>query len=210
MASTGDLTMNDISVEQTVLGAILICERFYAEAADLRVGDFRLISHQVIFLRMGDLASASHPIDTVTLAQKLERRNELESVEGIAYLTSLIDGVPDRPSIGHYVRMLREAATRRLAAKLAEKAHKLAADPSVSMAAIVEIGNSIGALGSGVDVQPPRFSEEALSSVTTMHRGCWIFGIWMDGLTAISKFLSEHPEFALTSPVNEGILQLSR
>jgi putative DNA primase/helicase len=93
----------------------------------------------------------------------MERHHELEAVGGAAYIASLVDGVPDLKNIEHYVRMVRDDAARRRAGKLTEKAHQLAADPSVSTAALVEIGNSLSEIAAGIESAPPRFSEEALA-----------------------------------------------
>ena len=49
----------------------------------------------------------------ITLIEELDRRKESKPIGGVAYLSSLIDGVPDRPSIEHYVR---SCATRRCCA----------------------------------------------------------------------------------------------
>src|SRR5579864_8074041 len=100
-------------VEKSVLGAILLDDRFYKEAAELRPDDFSLDSHRRIFLRMRDLATTERPIDFLTLGEELSRHGELEAIGDEAYIASLVHGLPDRPSIRHYVRMLREAADRR-------------------------------------------------------------------------------------------------
>ena len=155
--------MSDIDVERTVLGAVLLDNLLYKQAAELRSNDFSLDSHRRIFARMVDLAESSRPINLITLIDELERHKELEAVGGQAYISGLVDGVPDRPSIEHHVQMVRTAADRRRAAKLLESAQRLAEDPSVPTAALAEIGNDLTDLASGVESLPPRFSEEALA-----------------------------------------------
>jgi len=91
------------------------------------------------------------------------RHNELEAIGGHGYIAGLLDGVPDRPRIEHYVKMVRASADRRRAAKLTEKAHRMAEDPSVSTGALAEIGNDLTDLAVGVAPLPPQFSEEALA-----------------------------------------------
>jgi len=155
--------VSDIDVERTVLGAVLLDNLLYKQAAELRSNDFSLDSHRRIFARMVDLAESSRPINLITLIDELERHKELEAVGGQAYISGLVDGVPDRPSIEHHVQMVRTAADRRRAAKLLESAQRLAEDPSVPTAALAEIGNDLTDLASGVESLPPRFSEEALA-----------------------------------------------
>jgi putative DNA primase/helicase len=150
-------------VERSVLGAILLESRLYQQAVELRPDDFSLHSHRRIFARMIDLDTAGHPIDMLTLQEELRVHRELDAVGGVAYIASLIDGVPERPSIQHYVQMVRMAARRRRAAKLVEKARGLTDDPSVPTAALAEIGNNLTELAAGLESLPPRFSEEALA-----------------------------------------------
>jgi len=64
---------------------------------------------------MGDLARSSKPIDIILLPEELRRRGELDLIGGEAYISGLLDGVPDRPSISHYVDIVKEKAARRSA-----------------------------------------------------------------------------------------------
>lgn len=150
-------------VERTVLGAVLLDNLLYKQAAELRSDDFSLDSHRRIFMRMVDLAESSRPINFITLIVEMERHKELEAVGGPAYISGLVDGVPDRPSIEHHVQMVRAFANRRRAAKLTEEAQRLAEDPSVPTAVLAGIGNELRELAAGVEGLPPRFSEEALA-----------------------------------------------
>lgn len=155
--------MSDLDIERTVLGAILLDSRLYEQVVDLRPEDFSLDWHRCIYLRMVDLAESSRPIDLTTLVEELERHKQLHLAGGLGYVSGLIDGVPERTSIQHYVKMMRTDADRRLAAKLAESAQRLAEDPSVPTTALAEIGNDLTKLASGMESLPPRFSEEALA-----------------------------------------------
>lgn len=150
-------------VERAVLGAILVDGRVYEQAAELGPDDFSLDSYRRIFERMGDLAAAGRPIDILTVVEELERHKELQSVGDAGYVSSLLDGVPERASIQHYVEMVRSNADRRRAAKIVERAQRLAADPSVSTAALAEMGNDLTSLVTGTEPLPPRLSEEALA-----------------------------------------------
>ena len=62
---------------------------------------------------MIDLADATRPIDLITLTEELDRHKELQAVGDRAYISSLLDGVPDRPSIEHYIRIVRDKALLR-------------------------------------------------------------------------------------------------
>ena len=71
---------------------------------------------------MRDLQDTGRPVDMITLAEELDRRKEVEAVGGVAYLSSLIDGVPERPSIEHYVRIVRNKALLRGLINIAQTA----------------------------------------------------------------------------------------
>ena len=99
----------NVEAERSILGAILLDNFAYNQAAEhLKPDDFSLDSHRRIYGRMVDLAESSRPIDIITLVEELERNKELQSIGDVGYVSSLLDGVPDRPSIEHYVRIVRD------------------------------------------------------------------------------------------------------
>ena len=104
----------NVEAERSILGAILLDNFAYNQAAEhLKPDDFSLDSHRRIYGRMVDLAESSRPIDIITLVEELERNKELQSIGDVGYVSSLLDGVPDRPSIEHYVRIVRDKALLR-------------------------------------------------------------------------------------------------
>jgi replicative DNA helicase len=62
---------------------------------------------------MMELADSSRPIDIITLVEELKQKSDLQAVGGDAYISSLVDGVPDRPSIMHYVNIVRDKSILR-------------------------------------------------------------------------------------------------
>jgi replicative DNA helicase len=104
----------NVEAERSILGAILLDNLAYNQAAEhLRPEDFSLDSNRRIYSRMIDLAESSRPIDIVTLVDELSRNKELQAIGDMAYVSSLLDGVPDRPSIEHYVKIVRDKALLR-------------------------------------------------------------------------------------------------
>ncbi|HKW18418.1 MAG TPA: replicative DNA helicase [Terriglobales bacterium] len=104
----------NIEAERSILGAILLDNLAYNQAAEhLKSEDFLLDSHRRIYARMVDLSEASHSIDLITLAEELARNGELETIGGAAYISGLLDGVPDRPSIEHYIKIVRDKSLLR-------------------------------------------------------------------------------------------------
>jgi replicative DNA helicase len=100
--------------ERAVLGAILLDNQAYPQAAEfLRAEDFSLDSHRRIYLRMMELAESGRAIDYVTLTEQLGQHKEIESVGGVAYVTSLTDGLPRVKNIEQYVKIVKDKALLR-------------------------------------------------------------------------------------------------
>jgi replicative DNA helicase len=100
--------------ERAVLGAILLDNQTYPQAAEfLRAEDFSLDSHRRIYLRMMELAESGRAIDYVTLTEQLGQHKEIESVGGVAYVTSLTDGLPRVKNIEQYVKIVKDKALLR-------------------------------------------------------------------------------------------------
>src|SRR5215472_2463127 len=119
-----------IDAERWILGAILLESLLFDQAAELKPDDFSLDAHRRIFSRMRDLQDTGRPVDLITLAEELDRRKEVEAVGGVAYLSSLIDGLPERPSVEHYVRIVRNKALLRGLINIAQNAIAEAIDDS--------------------------------------------------------------------------------
>ncbi len=104
----------NVEAERSILGAILLDNFAYNQAAEhLKPEDFSLDSHRRIYNRMVDLAESSRPIDMITLVEELDLRKELEAIGDVGYVSGLLDGVPDRPSIEHYIKIVRDKALLR-------------------------------------------------------------------------------------------------
>jgi replicative DNA helicase len=104
----------NIDAERFVLGSILLDDSIYIQAAGtLDPDDFSLEKHRRIFRRMGELQERNERIDRVTVANELMRFNELEACDGLSYLVSLDDGLPQIPNIESYIRIVKEKSVLR-------------------------------------------------------------------------------------------------
>jgi replicative DNA helicase len=105
---------SNADAERLILGTILVDESAYVQVAGvLDADDFSLEKHRRIFSRMGDLHARGENIDRVTLANELMKQGQLESVDGIGYLVSLDDGLPQIYNLDGYVRIIKDKATLR-------------------------------------------------------------------------------------------------
>jgi replicative DNA helicase len=118
--------------ERSILGGILVDgEKAYHEVAAMLMPEhLSLDSHRRIYMAMRELGERGEPIDMITLADELNRSKWVEAVGGVAYVSGLIDGVPERPSLAHYVEIVREKAMLRGVINVAQSAVSEAFDPS--------------------------------------------------------------------------------
>ena len=112
---SGDRVLpNNAEAERTVLGAVLVDNQAFNSAAEvLARDDFYREAHRRIFEAMGLLAEKSQSIDTVTLADELQRAQSLDAVGGAAYLASLVDGLPRITNVEQWSRIIKEKAVLR-------------------------------------------------------------------------------------------------
>ena len=117
--------------EKTILGAILLSNEAYLEVSERLIpDDFSLDSHQRIFQRMTDLISDHRAIDIVTLGEELAKNKEISTVGGVAYLASLTEGLPRRPVIDEYIRIVKDKSLLRQLMALSSSTIARAVDQS--------------------------------------------------------------------------------
>ncbi len=105
-----------VGAEKTILGAIMLDNKMFYEAAEqIDIEDFYLDAHRRIFACMAAVVEDQKAIDIITVTDRLEKRGEVNAVGGVAYVSSLIDGVPHQPSISSYTKIVRDKALLRKA-----------------------------------------------------------------------------------------------
>ncbi|HEV2484462.1 MAG TPA: replicative DNA helicase [Terracidiphilus sp.] len=148
MATVPDLTLDsglpaNIDAEKTILGAILLDNAAHSEAAErIEPDDFSLDSHRRIFMRMSELMDAQRAVDIVTLSHELARYKEIEAVGGVAYLASLTEGLPRRPVIEEYVRIVKDKSLLRKLMLICSSAIARAADQSEDAIGVLDVTES--------------------------------------------------------------------
>ncbi|WP_372747283.1 replicative DNA helicase [Litorivivens sp.] len=118
------LPPHSLEAEQSVLGGLLIRGEAWDSVADLvKESDFFQPRHRHIYAKMAELVESEQPIDVVTLAEALDKSEQLESSGGIAYLAELAANTPAVANIRAYAEVVRERATLR---SLIEAAQRIA------------------------------------------------------------------------------------
>jgi replicative DNA helicase len=144
MGQTADSILPvNMEAERSILGAILLDNTCFSQAAAmLKADDFSLDSHRRIYGHMRVLGDSSRPIDFVTLTEELGRNRELEAIGGVAYLTSLTDGLPRVQNIEHYIRIVRDKAILRGIIHAANQAIQAAVEQSESAEEVLATAES--------------------------------------------------------------------
>ena len=105
---------HNLDAERSILGSIILENGALNQAQEiLREDDFYREGHRRIFRVMGTLHEVSSVIDLITLKNELQRTGDLDAVGGLAYISSLIDGVPKSANVEHYARIVREKSILR-------------------------------------------------------------------------------------------------
>src|SRR5688572_26839907 len=109
--SIDKLAPQSVEAEQSVLGSILIDADAILRVADfLKPSDFYRAQHADVYEAMLALHGQREPIDLITLADELKRRDRLDAVGGPAYLTTLMESVPTAVHVEHYGRIVERKA----------------------------------------------------------------------------------------------------
>lgn len=107
----------NVEAEKSLLGAILISKDTLTAIDEvnqiIQPADFYRKANQDIYIAMNDLASKNISFDIVTLSDKLNNKQKLESVGGIAYITELNNYVPSAINLKRYADIIKEKAIRR-------------------------------------------------------------------------------------------------
>lgn len=109
-----DLTIDklppqNIEAEQSVLGAILLDNNALYTAFELITqDDFYKDSNRKIFMAMTELLEKNEPIDIITLTDHLRRKDHLDTIGGVQYLTSLASTIPTSANVRFHSKIVRE------------------------------------------------------------------------------------------------------
>jgi replicative DNA helicase len=162
-----------IDAERSILGAMLLdmLSISEAQAAGLRPEQFALDSHRRIYSAMLDLVMVNQQVDLITLAQQLGTSKWLDAVGGVAYLSSLTDGVPRRASLEQHIQIVQSKWQRRQLINLCHKTMEMAYDESDSLPYIMSgLSEDMLGLRGAVNQHPIRHISEVAEEVLTEIR----------------------------------------
>ncbi|MGQ9696077.1 MAG: replicative DNA helicase, partial [Thermodesulfobacteriota bacterium] len=117
------LPPQNLEAEVSVLGGILLENEAINQVLEiLQTADFYREGHRKIFSAMVQLYERNEPVDLITLAEVLKKKDELESVGGLDYLNQLVNSVPTAANISYYANIIKEKSLLR---KLIQRATEI-------------------------------------------------------------------------------------
>ena len=95
--------------EQSVLGSCFHSSEAIAKALEvLTEEDFYKAANKKIFITMREQFEANESIDVLAVADLLRKKDELDNVGGLEYLSLLEDYVPTATAVNYHAKILRE------------------------------------------------------------------------------------------------------
>src|SRR5688572_8869578 len=104
----------DLQAEIGVLGSIVLLPDVLDDVVMIvRPDDFYDDAHRKLFMHMCALHETGKKIDDTLLINRLKTAGDFESVGGAAYLSKIVNAVPNAAHATYYAEIVREKATFR-------------------------------------------------------------------------------------------------
>ena len=120
------LPPQNLEAEEYVIGAMMLSAHAIEAVSDIiDGGDFYRESHAKMYRAALELFQHGHPVDAITLADKLDENGELEEVGGKERIREIATLVPATSNVGHHAKIVREMATLRGLTVVGEQIQRL-------------------------------------------------------------------------------------
>src|SRR5690606_2677227 len=135
----GKVPPQSLDAEMSLLGAALIDEEVLADVSEkVNVIDFYDKRHATIYGAMMRLFEHHKPVDLLTLTDELKKKDELDTIGGMAYLTELTNYVPTAAHAGAYADIVASKAVRRRLIKASADISELGYDEEKEVQELLE------------------------------------------------------------------------
>jgi len=105
---------HDEIAEKALLGAMLLDNRYVNQVfSEISSEDFFRDTHNLIASAVLQLTNSSSTADIVTVASYLEKNQELKFVGGHAFISSLVDDIPENLDIQEYIKIVKDRSMLR-------------------------------------------------------------------------------------------------
>ncbi len=139
----GKLPPQAISLEEAVIGAMLIDEKGVDEVIEILIPEvFYKKSHQLIFESIERLFKNSEPIDLLTVSADLKKSKTLKNVGGEFYLIELSQKVSSSAHIEHHARIIQQKFIQRKLIQISNEVIQKAYDESTDVLDLLDQAES--------------------------------------------------------------------
>lgn len=112
--SAGLLPPQALDLEEAVLGALMIEKEAIHDVGEiLKPESFYSDIHQIIYRVILELSGNQHPVDLYTVAEMLNRKEQLDIVGGAAYLASLTEKVGSASHVEFHSKIIAQKHIQR-------------------------------------------------------------------------------------------------
>lgn len=137
------LPPQNLEAEKSVLGSIFLDPNRADEISDIvSPDDFYLASHAAILRIISSLRQKGRPVDSVAVADELERSGELSNAGGVDALVEMMNCVPHSAHAAHYAAIVAEKSMRRRVISSSTVAIESAYDDSADVDELVAAAES--------------------------------------------------------------------
>jgi replicative DNA helicase len=115
--------MSDLSINQNeqtreaemaVLGGLMLeTHRFDSVIQIIKENDFHDRNHQIIFQAMSELVEENKPLDPLTVSEKLDSNNKLQTIGGKDNLIELATSTPSAANLEAYAEIIKQRSITR-------------------------------------------------------------------------------------------------
>lgn len=157
--------------ERSVLGALLIDNSHIDDTFEIKVDDFYIPQHKLIFNSIVSLIQEGKHADILTVSQAFSEE-QLKNCGGLAYLAELIRDTPRATNFKHYASILRNYTKARSANNIAKTLIKNLTKASFSNSdssnqIIAQTESELFQLGHAVDNQDEQLIPAMLNNIMT-------------------------------------------
>ncbi len=116
--------------ERAVLGAILINNNVWFRVGNLSADHFFKDAHRTIYNTIAlMIEEGAGDIEPLTLKEELAKRGQLDQIGGVAYISSLLDMVPDVANVERYAAIVERMAKKRAGVIVGNRIMRDSLDP---------------------------------------------------------------------------------
>ncbi len=113
---------NSMEAEQSVVGSMIMDKDAIVTAMEILLKeDFYHQQYGVLFESMVELYSEGHPVDLVTLQNRLKEKDVPQEIASLEFVADLVRAVPTSANVKYYCNIVKENAVKRKLIRITEE-----------------------------------------------------------------------------------------